>query len=59
MKSYVSNTEEGTLFTESSIKNIGLTKGHGSLRVFVKSWTKEDAVLINILEFQLCAEIII
>ena len=53
------NTEEGTLFTESSIKNIGLTKGHDSLRVFVKSWTEEDVVLINILEFQLCAEIII
>ena len=59
MKSSVRNTKKGALFTESSIKNIGLTKGHGSLRVFVKSWTKEDAVLINILEFELCAEIII
>ena len=53
------NTEEGALFVESSIKNIGLTKGHGSLRIFVKSWIEEDAVLINILEFQLCAEVII
>ena len=59
MKSLVTNTKEGALFVESSIKNIGLTKGHGSLRVFVKSWTKEDEVLINIVEFQLCAEIII
>ena len=55
MKSYVRNTEEGELFVESFTKNIGLTKGHGSLRVFFKSWTEEDAVLINIHEFQLCA----
>ena len=58
MKSSVSSTEEGAFFIESSIKNIGLTRGHGTLRVFVKSWTEEDAVLINILEFQLCAKII-
>ena len=59
MKSSVRNIEEGALFTESSIKNSGLTKGHGSLRVFVKSWTEEDVVLINILEFKLCAEFIV
>ena len=59
MKSSVRNTEEGTLFMESSNKNSGLTKGHGSLRVFVKSWIEEDAVLINIPKFQLCVEIII
>ena len=59
MKSYVRNTEESALFLENFYQNIGLTKGHGSLRVFVKSWTEEEAVLINIPEFQLCAEIII
>ena len=59
MKSSVSSTEEGALFIESSIKNIGLTRGHGTLRVFVKSWIEEDAVLINIPKFQLCVEIII
>ena len=59
MKISMRNTKEGTSFTESYIKNIGLTKGHGSLKVFIKSWTEEDVVLINILEFQLCAEIII
>ena len=58
MKSSVRNTEEGTLFSESFTKNIGLTKGHGSLRVFVKIWNEEDTMLINILEFQLCAKII-
>ena len=59
MKSYVRNIEEGKLFMESFTKNIGLTKGHDSLRIFVKSWIEEDEALINILYFQLCAEFII